>query len=133
MKPEYRKELLGLMAKTEQLICGAEALTVTVPDDEVLLVTSKQLAELRQVLADVSSRKQALIGGWSLSVRDAKESLAILQEFAYEPPLEYRVDSEMAATWKTRKKDRVADRDEQQTAIDEIGPLGYTKLGRVNF
>jgi hypothetical protein len=56
MKPEHRKKLLAQKAKTERLIREAEALTVAVPDDEILLVTSKQLAELRQVFADVERK-----------------------------------------------------------------------------
>ena len=57
--------------------------------------------------------------------RDAKESLAILREFAYEPQLEYRIERQMAATWKSRQKNRLADRDEQLAAISESGPLGF--------
>ena len=57
--------------------------------------------------------------------RDANESLAILREYAYEPPLEYRVERQMAASWKSRPKDRVADQEEQLAAISETGPLGF--------
>jgi putative SOS response-associated peptidase YedK len=57
--------------------------------------------------------------------RDAEESLAILREFAHEPPLAYRVERHMAASRKGRQKDRLADRDEQLAAIDETGPLGF--------
>jgi hypothetical protein len=57
-------------------------------------------------------------------LRDPKESLAILREYAYEPPLEYRVERHMAASWKGRQKARLADRDEQLAAISESGPLG---------
>jgi hypothetical protein len=56
MKPEHRKKLLALKAKTERLIRDAEALSVATPDDESLHVTSKQLAELRQLLADVERK-----------------------------------------------------------------------------
>jgi putative SOS response-associated peptidase YedK len=58
-------------------------------------------------------------------VRDPKESLAILREFAHEPPLEYRIERQMATSWKSRRKDRLADRDEQIGAIKETGPLGF--------
>ena len=56
MKPEYRKELLALKAKTERLIRDTEALTVATPDDESLHITAKQLAELRRLLADVERK-----------------------------------------------------------------------------
>jgi putative SOS response-associated peptidase YedK len=57
--------------------------------------------------------------------RDPKESLAILREYAHEPLLEYRVERQMAASWKYRQKDRLADRDEQLAQIDQTGlPLG---------
>jgi hypothetical protein len=52
-------------------------------------------------------------------------SLAVLCEFAYEPPLEYRVERQMAASWKSRQKDRLADRDEQLAAISNSGPIGF--------
>ena len=51
MSPEYRIRLLTLMVHTEQLIAEAEWFTVEVNNDELLIV-SKELAELRQVLAD---------------------------------------------------------------------------------
>jgi putative SOS response-associated peptidase YedK len=57
--------------------------------------------------------------------RDPKESLAILREFAYEQPFEYRVERQMAASWKNRQKARLVDRDEQLAKINETGPLGY--------
>jgi putative SOS response-associated peptidase YedK len=57
--------------------------------------------------------------------RDAKESLAVLREYAYEPPLEHTVARHMAASWKSRQKARLVDRDEQVAAIDETGPLGF--------
>jgi hypothetical protein len=56
--------------------------------------------------------------------RDAKESLAILREFAYERPFEYHVARQMAASWKRRQKDRLADRVNQLAAIEETGRLG---------
>jgi putative SOS response-associated peptidase YedK len=57
--------------------------------------------------------------------RDPKESLEVLRDFAHEPPLEYRIERQMAASWKSRQKDRLADRDEQLAAIDKTGlPLG---------
>ena len=57
--------------------------------------------------------------------RDPKESLNILREYAHEPPLVYRIERHMAANWKRRQKDRIADRDEQLAAIDKTGPLGF--------
>jgi hypothetical protein len=59
------------------------------------------------------------------SKRDPKDSLALLREFAYEPELQYEVVRQMAASWKGRQKGRLADRDEQLTAIGETGPLGF--------
>jgi hypothetical protein len=57
--------------------------------------------------------------------REPKESLAILRDYAHEPPLEYRVERQMVASWKSRQKDRLADRDEQLAEIDQTGlPLG---------
>ena len=58
-------------------------------------------------------------------VRDPKESLAILREFAYERPFHHKLAREMAPSWKTRQKARLADRGEQLAAIDETGPLGF--------
>jgi putative SOS response-associated peptidase YedK len=59
------------------------------------------------------------------SKRDPIESLAILREFVHEPPLDYRVERQMATSWKTRQKDRLADRDEQLAELDKTGlPLG---------
>jgi putative SOS response-associated peptidase YedK len=57
--------------------------------------------------------------------RDPKESLAILRKYAHEPPLSYTLARHMAASWKSRQKGRLADRDEQLAAIDETGPLGF--------
>ena len=57
-------------------------------------------------------------------VRDPQESLAVLREFAYEQPFHHKLAREMAPSWKTRQKARLADRDEQLAAIDETGPLG---------
>jgi hypothetical protein len=34
---------------------------------------------------------------------DAKQSQAILREFAYEPELQYEVVRQMAASWKSRQ------------------------------
>jgi putative SOS response-associated peptidase YedK len=59
------------------------------------------------------------------SKREPKESLATLREFVDEPELEYLVIRQMAPTWKSRQKGRLADRDEQLTAIGETGPLGF--------
>jgi putative SOS response-associated peptidase YedK len=53
--------------------------------------------------------------------RDPKDSLAVLREYAHEPPLEYRVERQMAASWKKRQKDRLADRDEQLAEIEKTG------------
>jgi hypothetical protein len=58
--------------------------------------------------------------------RDVEESLAILREFADERPLEYRTERQMAASWKSRQKVRLADRDQQLTAIGEAGHLEFS-------
>lgn len=47
MSPTHRKQLLAIMARIEQQIAEAESLMVEVPNDEVLLGASKQLAEFR--------------------------------------------------------------------------------------
>ena len=57
--------------------------------------------------------------------RDANDSLAVLREYAFEGPFEYRVERQMAASWKSRQKARLAERDKQQAAIEETGPLGF--------
>jgi hypothetical protein len=62
--------------------------------------------------------------GWSPGKRDAQESLAILREYAHEPPLERTIARQMAASWKGRQKARVTERDKQLVAIEETGPLG---------
>jgi putative SOS response-associated peptidase YedK len=55
--------------------------------------------------------------------RDTEDSLQVLQEYAFEPELAYEVVRELAPSWKSRRKAREADRDEQ---LAEIGgrPLG---------
>jgi hypothetical protein len=57
--------------------------------------------------------------------RDPKESLAILREYVYERPFVYTLAREMAASWKKRQKDRLADRDQQVEDIGTTGPLGF--------
>lgn len=56
MNPEYRKKLLALQSHVEQLIAEAEALSVGLTDDDILLHVSKQLTELREVLADIEAK-----------------------------------------------------------------------------
>ena len=60
MNPDYRNRLLAIMARIEQQIAEAESLTVEVPDDEILLRASQQLAELRRVLAEVEGKLAAV-------------------------------------------------------------------------
>ncbi len=43
--------------------------------------------------------------------RDPKDSLAILKEYVYEKPFEFTLAREMAASWKSRQKARLAERD----------------------
>src|SRR4029079_19171514 len=57
--------------------------------------------------------------------RDPKESLAILREHIYERPFSYSLAREMAASWKSRQKPRLADRDQQAEDIGTTGPLGF--------
>lgn len=57
--------------------------------------------------------------------RDADESLAILRQYAFERPLEYRLARHMAASWKGRQKARLAERDKQLKAVEQTGPLGF--------
>ena len=56
VNPEYRRKLLALQAHVEQLIAEAEALSVGLTDDDILLRVSKQLAELRSALAEVEEK-----------------------------------------------------------------------------
>ena len=49
-------QLLRLLAHVEQLIAEAEALSVGPCDDDILLRVTKQLTELRNVLAEVESK-----------------------------------------------------------------------------
>ena len=57
--------------------------------------------------------------------RDAEDSLSLLRKYTHKPPLEYRVERQMAASWKGRQKARLAERDKQQAAIEESGLLGF--------
>jgi putative SOS response-associated peptidase YedK len=57
--------------------------------------------------------------------RDPKDSLAILRKYAYERPFEYETAREMAASWKSRQKARLTDRDEQLEDIGKTGRLGF--------
>jgi putative SOS response-associated peptidase YedK len=57
--------------------------------------------------------------------RDPDKSLAVLREFAFDGPFEYRVERQMAASWKSRQKARLAERDKQLATIEETGPLGF--------
>ncbi len=57
--------------------------------------------------------------------RDPKESLAILREHAYERPFTHSLAREMAASWTSRQKARLADRDQQIADIGTTGPLGF--------
>ena len=57
--------------------------------------------------------------------RDVDESLAILREYAQEPALSYELARHMAASWTSRQKARLADRDEQLIAINDVGRLGF--------
>ena len=59
--------------------------------------------------------------------RDPKESLNILREYAHKPPLEYRVERQMAASWKSRQKGRLADRNKQLAAIEETNCSGFSR------
>jgi putative SOS response-associated peptidase YedK len=56
--------------------------------------------------------------------RDPDNSLAVLRQYAFDGPFEYRFERHMAASWKGRQKARLAERDKQQAAIEETGPLG---------
>ena len=49
MTNEYRKQLLGILARIEQQIAEAERIVVAAPDDERLLGAAKQLADLWRV------------------------------------------------------------------------------------
>jgi hypothetical protein len=57
MNPEYRKKLLALQSHVEQLIAEAETLSVDPDgDDDTLLRVSKQLTELREMLAEIERK-----------------------------------------------------------------------------
>lgn len=51
MPPTHRKQLLAIMANIEQQMVEAEKLIVDVPDDEILLGASEQLAEDHYLIA----------------------------------------------------------------------------------
>jgi putative SOS response-associated peptidase YedK len=57
--------------------------------------------------------------------RAPKDSLAVLQEFVHEPLLEYQLARQMAASWKSRQKARLAERNKQLAGIEETGSLGF--------
>ena len=56
MHRDYRKKLSVLQAQVEQLIAQAESLTAGPCDGDILLRVSKQLADVRSVLARWSGR-----------------------------------------------------------------------------
>jgi hypothetical protein len=56
MNPEYRRQLLAIMARIEQNITEAEALTVEPADDVVLQRATRQLQENREMLRDVEEK-----------------------------------------------------------------------------
>jgi hypothetical protein len=56
MYTDCRKKLLALQAQVEQLVAQAESLTAGPWDGDMLLRVSKQLAELRSMLARWSGR-----------------------------------------------------------------------------
>jgi hypothetical protein len=53
MHPDYRKGLLKLQAKLDQLIADVEDLTAAECDDDTLQDASKALGELKATRADV--------------------------------------------------------------------------------
>lgn len=56
MSPTHRKQLLAIMANIEQQMAEAQSLMAEVPEDEIVLGASKQLAELRLLLEEVEGR-----------------------------------------------------------------------------
>jgi hypothetical protein len=56
MPTERRRKLLRIMARIEQLIAEAEDILVGETDDEILLRTSKLLAEQKRMLADMEQK-----------------------------------------------------------------------------
>ena len=53
---DRRRELLRIMARIEQLMAEAEAITVGETDDEIILRATELLAEHRRMLADVDGK-----------------------------------------------------------------------------
>ncbi|MFG0254150.1 MAG: SOS response-associated peptidase family protein [Rhodopirellula sp. JB053] len=70
-------------------------------------------------------RNDGLDAWMDRSPRSADQSIEVLREFAYEPPLTHRVDRQMAASWTKRKSANLKKRDEQLADIEKIGPLGF--------
>jgi hypothetical protein len=58
MNPEYRRELLAIMARIEQLMAAAETLSIEMPEDDVLLRTSELFAEHKYMLAVIERKLQ---------------------------------------------------------------------------
>ena len=56
MSPKCRKQPLALKAKTERLIREAEAVSVGPTDDDILIRTSKVLAEMRESLTEIERK-----------------------------------------------------------------------------
>jgi putative SOS response-associated peptidase YedK len=101
------------------------------PNGEDLLTMSFLLRPASEYVMDHGHHRQpyfieeAGFDAWMApGTRDAKDSLAVLREHADEPPLEYKVARQMAASWKSRQKARLSERDKQLAAIEETGPLG---------
>jgi hypothetical protein len=59
MHPDYRKGLLQLQAKLDQLIADVEDLTASECDDDTLLGATKALGELRATREEVEGKLRA--------------------------------------------------------------------------
>jgi hypothetical protein len=59
MHPDYRKGLLKLQAKLDQLIADVEDLTASESDDETLQGASNALSELKATRAEVEGKLRA--------------------------------------------------------------------------
>jgi hypothetical protein len=97
MSPAYRKKLLAIMARIEQQIAEAECLTVEVSDYETLWQASKQLGELRRVLADVEEK--LLAANWSPTVAADRLEVSMVEK---ETVLELGVEGGGVTVFRTR-------------------------------
>ena len=123
-EPSYWGEPAGCeisFTPTDNRVLGVAALYNEVPYNDGMLMTMALLMRpASQYVMDCGHHRQPLFiepdgyDAWlGEGERDAKESHAILHEFAIEPNLTYAVARSMAESWTSRQPKKLEKRDEQ--------------------